>query len=169
MSHTYHWSSHLRAPILSNLVVKPRHPYPCQLKTDRVAPVNKIDYVLTHMGLWGPTNFTDVHWDSVWATQCCPLRLLFGRHALGRSRTWSDSLIIIANGAHSCCLHGSRVSYYLVISLQDVYQFESPWHPQSWVMLVRCSHSVEVPIHYGHMRFMVMLMICIQGCWECWY
>jgi hypothetical protein len=28
----------------------------CQLRTDRLALVNKIDYVLTHMILWGPAN-----------------------------------------------------------------------------------------------------------------
>jgi hypothetical protein len=28
----------------------------CQLRTDRLTLVNKIDYVLTHMRLWGPAN-----------------------------------------------------------------------------------------------------------------
>jgi hypothetical protein len=28
----------------------------CRLRTDHLAPVNKIDYVLKHTGLWGPTN-----------------------------------------------------------------------------------------------------------------
>jgi hypothetical protein len=32
----------------------------------------------------------------------------------------------------------------------------TPW---SWVMLVRYCHSVEVPIQYVLMRFIVMLMI----------
>jgi hypothetical protein len=28
-------------------------PYLCQLRTDRLAPVNKFDYVLTHTGFMG--------------------------------------------------------------------------------------------------------------------
>jgi hypothetical protein len=28
----------------------------CRLRTDRLIPRNKIDYVLTHTKLWGPTN-----------------------------------------------------------------------------------------------------------------
>jgi hypothetical protein len=70
----------------------------CRLRTDRLAPVSKIDYVLTHTRLWGPTNLvalmvaelndtlpclTDVHWDSVWATHGCPIKVSRGRHALG--------------------------------------------------------------------------------------
>jgi hypothetical protein len=64
-------------------------PHLCRLRTDHLAPGNKIDYVLMYMGLWGPTNLvastvtelddtlpslTDVHWDSVWATHECPSR-----------------------------------------------------------------------------------------------
>jgi hypothetical protein len=30
-----------------------------------------------------------------------------------------------------------------------------------WVMLVRCSHSVEVSFHYVHMRFMVMFNMLV--------
>jgi hypothetical protein len=60
-----------------------------QLRTDRLAPMNKICYVLMHMGLWRPTNFvalmvaeledtppylTYVHWDSVEGTHRCPSR-----------------------------------------------------------------------------------------------
>jgi hypothetical protein len=58
----------------------------CRLRTDHLTLVNKIDYVLTHMGLWGLTNLVastvaelddtppylmDVHWDSVEATHGC--------------------------------------------------------------------------------------------------
>jgi hypothetical protein len=28
----------------------------CRFRTDRLAPVNKIDYVLMHMRFWGPAN-----------------------------------------------------------------------------------------------------------------
>jgi hypothetical protein len=58
----------------------------CQLRTNRLAPRNKIDYVLAHTGLWGlrnlvaltvaelddtPPYLTDVQWDSVGATYGC--------------------------------------------------------------------------------------------------
>jgi hypothetical protein len=36
--------------------------------------------------------------------------------------------------------------------LQGDYWFESPRHPQIWVRLVRCCHSVEVLYHEVHMR-----------------
>jgi hypothetical protein len=64
-------------------------PNQCRLRADRLASGNKIDYVLTHTGLWGPTDLvaltvaelddtppylTDVHWDSVGATHGCPSR-----------------------------------------------------------------------------------------------
>jgi hypothetical protein len=60
-----------------------------RLRTDHLAPMNKIDYVLTHTGLWDPTNLvactvamlddtlhclTDIHCNSVWATHGCPSR-----------------------------------------------------------------------------------------------
>jgi hypothetical protein len=28
----------------------------CRFRTDRLAPVNKIDYVLMHIGFWDPAN-----------------------------------------------------------------------------------------------------------------
>jgi hypothetical protein len=40
--------------------------------------------------------------------------------------------------------------------LQGDYHFESLRHPQIWVKLVRCCHSIEVLYHYVHMRVMVM-------------
>jgi hypothetical protein len=58
-------------------------PHLCQLRTNRLTPVSKIDFGLKHMGLCGPTNLVAllvaelddalpclmiVHWDSVWAT-----------------------------------------------------------------------------------------------------
>jgi hypothetical protein len=97
----------------------------CRLRTECLTPVNKIDFVLMHTGLWGPANLVAstvtelddtlpclmyVHWDSVWATHGCLLRLSRGRHALGRGRTRPDSLIVIMKGGHSWCLQGSRVS-----------------------------------------------------------
>jgi hypothetical protein len=63
----------------------------CRLMTDHLAPVNNIDYVLVHTGLWGPANlvvltvvklddtlprFTDVQWDSVRATHGLPVKVL---------------------------------------------------------------------------------------------
>jgi hypothetical protein len=70
--------------------------------------------------LWGPTNlvastvaeldntlprFTNVQWDSVWATHGLPIKVLMWKSALGRGRTRPDSLIVIAKGGHSCCLY----------------------------------------------------------------
>jgi hypothetical protein len=61
----------------------------CRLTTDRLAPVSKFDYVLTHtrfMGShklssfdgcwvrWYPTIPIGCHWDSVWANHGCPSR-----------------------------------------------------------------------------------------------
>jgi hypothetical protein len=40
--------------------------------------------------------------------------------------------------------------------LAMLYWFESLWHTQIWVMLVRCCHFIEVSFHYVIMRFMVM-------------
>jgi hypothetical protein len=64
-------------------------PHLCQSRTDRLPSGNKIDYVLTHTRLWGPTNLvgstvaelddtppylTDVQWYSVGATHECSSR-----------------------------------------------------------------------------------------------
>jgi hypothetical protein len=64
-------------------------PHLCQLRTDRLAPGNKIDYVLAHTGLWGLANIVastvtelddtppylmDVQWDSVGGTHGCSSR-----------------------------------------------------------------------------------------------
>jgi hypothetical protein len=61
----------------------------CQLRTNHLAPMSKIDYVLAQTGLWGAGNIvastitelddtlphlTYVHLDSVWATHRWPSR-----------------------------------------------------------------------------------------------
>jgi hypothetical protein len=51
---------------------------------------------------------------------------------------WTNSLIVITKGGHSCYLHGSHVLFCQVDTLQGEYWFESLWHPRIWVMLVRC-------------------------------
>jgi hypothetical protein len=71
--------------------------------------------------LWGPAilvasivtelddnlpRFTDVQWDTVGATYGLPVEVFVWKIALGRGRTCLDSLIVIAKGVHSCCLHG---------------------------------------------------------------
>jgi hypothetical protein len=69
-----------------------------------------------------------------------------------------NSLIVIAKGGNSCCLHGSRVSCCHVDTLQG------------YIILIRifvmlsnmgepCSLclNVEVLYHHVHMRFMVRL------------
>jgi hypothetical protein len=70
----------------------------CRFRTDRLTPVNKIDYVLMHMRFWGPANlvastvtelndtlpcFTDVQWDSVRATHRLPFEVFAWKTALG--------------------------------------------------------------------------------------
>jgi hypothetical protein len=82
--------------------------------------------------LWGPTNlvastvtelddtlprFVNVQWNSVRATHGLTVEVFAWKMALGQGRTWADSLIVIVKGDHSCCLHDSRVSSCLVISL----------------------------------------------------
>jgi hypothetical protein len=104
----------------------------CQLRADRLASVNKIDYVLAHRGFMGSHKLSsfDGHWVRQYLTslngctlglcvgyQHMPIEVSCGRHALGRDRIWPDSLIVIAKGGHSWCLHGSRVSYCQVNSL----------------------------------------------------
>jgi hypothetical protein len=66
----------------------------CRLRTNSLSLMNKIDYVRTHLRLWGPAilvaltiaelddtlpHFMDVQWDSVWATHECPSKLSRGR------------------------------------------------------------------------------------------
>jgi hypothetical protein len=55
-----------------------------------------------------------------------------------------ESLIVIMNHYHSWCLLGSRVLCCQVITLQGLNWLESPWYPQIWVTLARCSHSVVI-------------------------
>jgi hypothetical protein len=72
--------------------------------------------------LWGPTNlvvsmvtelddtlpcFTDVQWDSVWATHGCPSRLSHGRRHLGEVGLGPNSLIVTvtpSNMGEGCSL-----------------------------------------------------------------
>jgi hypothetical protein len=76
-------------------VVAPRL---CRLRTDPLASVNKIDYVLTHTGLWGPINlvaltvtklddtlhrFTDVQWDSYLGHPRMPVEVITWKISLG--------------------------------------------------------------------------------------
>jgi hypothetical protein len=59
--------------------------------------------------------FTDNRRDSVWATHELPREVFVWKTTLGRGRTRPNSLIVIAKGGHSCCLHGSRMSCCQVI------------------------------------------------------
>jgi hypothetical protein len=45
--------------------------------------------------------FMGVHWDSVQATHGLPIEVFTWKMALGRGRTWPDSLIVNVNGGHS--------------------------------------------------------------------
>jgi hypothetical protein len=102
----------------------------CRLRTDRLAPLNKIKlctdtheiygdpaniiastvaelddtplYFMDDIGIvWGPP--TDARWGIMWKT---------------RTRVrwdWLDSLIVIVKRGHSCCLRGSHVSCCWII------------------------------------------------------
>jgi hypothetical protein len=109
--------------------------------------------------LWGPTNLVasmvaelddtppylmnDTGIVGGGGTHGCPSR--YRVEDLPRVR-WArlDSLIVVVNCGHSWCQCDSCVSCCLVATLQGQYWFESLWHPRIWVMLVRCSHSVEL-------------------------
>jgi hypothetical protein len=60
--------------------------------------------------------FTDDRRESVRATHRLPIEVFTWKTALGRGRTQPDTLIVITIGGHSCCLHGSHVSCFQVIS-----------------------------------------------------
>jgi hypothetical protein len=92
----------------------------CRLRTDRLAPVNKVDYVLAHTGFmeshklssfdgyWVGRHPTVLHgWylNSVRDTHGLPVEIFMWKMALGY-------------GSHSCCLCGSRVSCCQVVTLQ---------------------------------------------------
>jgi hypothetical protein len=70
----------------------------CQLRIDRLALVNKIDYVLTHTEIWDHANlvasrvsklddtlprFTDVQWESYLGHPWLPVEVIAWKTALG--------------------------------------------------------------------------------------
>jgi hypothetical protein len=127
-----------------------------RLRTDRLAPVNTIDYVLAHTRFMGASTvaelddilsrFTDVQWGHVRTTHGIPIEVLTWKMTLGRGRIWPNSLIVIAKGGHSCCLCGSRVSCYQVISLTRCILIRISVTPSdmgdAWLLLLFCRSAI---------------------------
>jgi hypothetical protein len=68
-----------------------------------------------------------------------------------------NSLIVIANGCHSCCLRDSRVSCCQVDTLQDyIILIRISMTPSDMGEACSLCSNVEVLYHHVHMRFMVM-------------
>jgi hypothetical protein len=151
---------------MSDSELRAGSPRRCRLRTDRLAPLSKFNYVLKHttfMGFcklssfdghrvkWSLTSPAMMYIGIVYGHPRIPQRMVScERRALGKGVTQPDSLIVVVNYGHSWCLCGSRVSYCQIITLQDLNWFESLWHPRIWriwVTLARCSHSVEVSFH----------------------
>jgi hypothetical protein len=66
-------------------------------------------------------------------------------------------LVVIANGGHSCCLRGSRVSCCQVDILQDyIILIRISMTPSDMGEAYSLCSNVEVLYHHVHMRFMVM-------------
>jgi hypothetical protein len=130
-----YWVVRVRVVYFHILSSKGDSPCLCWLRTDRLAIVNKIDYVLVHTGFMRSHKLCSFNGRWVgWHPTV---------HTVGL-----DSLIVVVNYGHLWCLCGSRVSCCQVICLAHTAGLESLWHPRLWVMLVRCYHSVEVPIHH---------------------
>jgi hypothetical protein len=85
----------------------------CQLRTDRLDLVNKIDYVLAHLMFPElddtPLYLTDVHWD-IWGPPMDARRGIAWKICTRVRWTRLDSLIVMVNCGHLWCLRGSRVS-----------------------------------------------------------
>jgi hypothetical protein len=64
-----------------------------KLMNECLFPVVELDDTLPRL--------TDVHWDSVYATHGLFGEIFVWNTALGRGRTWLDSLIVIVKGGHS--------------------------------------------------------------------
>jgi hypothetical protein len=68
-----------------------------------------------------------------------------------------NSLIVIAKGGHSCCLHGSRVSCSQVDTLQGyIILIRISVTPSDMGEACSLCSNVEVLYHHVHMRLMVM-------------
>jgi hypothetical protein len=79
-----YWMRRKRNGLIWNLELQGGSPCLCRLRTDRLAPVSKVELCTSTYGiLWGPANWvascatemkailsylTDVKWDSAWAT-----------------------------------------------------------------------------------------------------
>jgi hypothetical protein len=144
----------------------------CWLRTDRLALGYMIDYVLAHTRFMGSrklSSFDDhrvgrslttlvvmytgivygpptdspacgIMWKTCTRKSCDPARLFDRCHELWPLMVLAWLTCVMLSGCY----------------LARLYWFESPWHPRIWVMLVRYYHSIEVPFHYVHMRFIVM-------------
>jgi hypothetical protein len=106
---------------------------------------------------WHHTVLHGWYWDSVWTTHGLPIEVFVWKMTLGYglpdSTLWKSMRKVATHDTgvvHVC--HVVRL-----FPLQGDCWFESLWHPQIWVKVIRCCHSVEVLFHYVHMRFMVML------------
>jgi hypothetical protein len=142
-----------------------------RLRTDRLALVSKLNYVLTHMRFtgshklstfdghrvgWYPTILTECTWDTMWPpTDAC--RGIAWKTCTRVRWTRLDSLIAVVNYCHLWCLHDSGVSYCQVVPLQGVNWFESPRHSLIWVILVCCCHSIVMQLHFVMLIMRMML------------
>jgi hypothetical protein len=108
---------------MSNSELRGGSPRLCRLRTDRLAPRNKIDYVLAHMRFMGSLKLSsfDGHW-ARWALTS--LAVMYTEivymppmDSPGCGITWktcnrerwdlADSLIVVMNCGHSWCMCGS--------------------------------------------------------------
>jgi hypothetical protein len=127
----------------------------CHLRPMTVGPWgSSIDYVLAHTFFMGSCKVSrfDCHW--VGRHPTTPIVMYTGivyeplmdspecgiawKMCTRVRWAWLDSLIVVMNCGRSWCLHEPRVSCCQVLSLQGVYWFKYPWHPQIWVRFDRC-------------------------------
>jgi hypothetical protein len=144
----------------------------CRLRTDHLAPVNKIDYVLEHTGFMESHKFSSFdgrwvgrhptvlhrwHCDSIRTTHGLSIEVFVWKTTLGYGRPgstlWQSSWKVVTRVAFVA--HVCRVARLIPCKV-ILYWFESPWHLRIWVRLVRCCHSVEVLFHHVRMRVLVM-------------
>jgi hypothetical protein len=122
--------------LMSDLDLRGGSPFPCRLRTDRLAPVSKFDYVPSHTGFMGSRKLSSFNGHRV--GQSLTSRTMMYTRIVYRPPTdspacgitWKmctrercsppDSLIVVTNCGHLWCIHGSRVLCFEVFPCRDV-------------------------------------------------
>jgi hypothetical protein len=134
----------------------------CRLRTNRLAPVSKFDYVLAHAGFMGSCKHSSFigHWDGSYPT--IPAVMYIGivhgpptdahRGIAWRTCTrvrWAQIISLNVSWTVATCGVFMTLRCHVVrwLSLQGWKLLEPPWHSGTWVILACCSHSIVIQFH----------------------